>query len=85
MQETFLQDGGLQPYEVPVRRTNVLPLSPAGHWLEALLRTGASPGGGKCPLWSDDKLLMERDVAKGASDIKTELPGVTLKHDPTKW
>ena len=50
---------------------------------------GASPGGeAKCPLWSDNKLLMEQDVARGALDAKTEMdheqPGVTLKHDPTK-
>ena len=50
---------------------------------------GAAPGGeAKCPLWSDNKLLMEQDVAKGAFDAKSEMeveqPGTTLKHDPTK-
>ena len=97
VRETFLQDGGPQPHEVPVRRRNVLPLPPAGqcgHRLQSLLlkvkgwfMPPISVHGQECLLLSDDKLLMEQDVAKGDTDAKAEmdreLPEVTLKHDPT--
>jgi hypothetical protein len=41
----------------------------------------------KCPLWSDNNSVHDRDVALGALEAKNEMdkeqPEVTLKHDPT--
>jgi hypothetical protein len=50
---------------------------------------GAQPTAeAKCPLWSDNKTLMESEVAQGAIEAKTvmdqEKPDIVLKHDPTK-
>lgn len=50
---------------------------------------GGLPGPGQqCPLWSDDKSVHEREVARGALEAKNEMdkenPEVKLKHDPAQ-
>lgn len=49
---------------------------------------GSEPVSGKCPLWTDNNLVHDRDVALGALEAQNALnknqPGVILKNDPTK-
>ena len=48
---------------------------------------GATPVSGKCPLWTDNNMVHDRDVAQGALEARNafnkDQPGLILKNDPT--